>query len=165
VGSGGRGRPWILVGSGGGWSWASCAWRWALARVARDGEDRVVNLDRAKFRRLVCDGERFPTLSGYFGASGEHGTLEEEDVPEGESGGVGAGLRRSSGIDSVELAAVEPPRTELGVVALGEAGLNDGRMTPFRELGVGGKFRESGESSSPGCRGAKHVCMCGRARF
>jgi hypothetical protein len=97
--------------------------------------------------------------------------LEEADVPEGESGGVGPGLRRSSGIDSVELAAVEPtPRTEPGVVALGEVALNDVVMplpsvTAFRELGVGGKFRESGESSSPGCRGAKLVCKGGRARF
>jgi hypothetical protein len=141
-----------------------------LARFASDGEDRVVNLDREKFRRLVCDGARFLTLRGYFGTSEEDGP-SEDDEPEGEAGGVGPGLRRSNGIDSVELAAMEPPCTEPGVVALGgDLGLSCTviplpSVAPPRELGVGGKWRESGEGSRPGCRGAEHVCMGAGARF
>ena len=125
-------------------------------------------LEREKFRRLVWDGERFLSFRGCLGAS-------EGEAREGEAGGVGPGLRRRSGIESDELAAMEPPWTEMGDVGLEEPGRPVGVALPFlsvmvlRELGVGGKLRENGEGSSPGCRGMEDVdigrsagtCLCG----
>jgi hypothetical protein len=135
-----------------------------LARAASDGDDRVAILDKEKFRKLVCDGVRFLSLRGYLGAS------EGEDVRQGEAGGVGPELRRSSGIESDELVVTEPPCSEpeplcaeFGVVALKDPGLDVGMLLPFtsvivvRELGVGGKLRESGEGSRPDCRGMDNV--------
>jgi hypothetical protein len=99
------------------------------------------------------------------------GASEEDDVPEGESGGVGPGLRRSSGIESDELAAVEGPCAEPDVVTRDEPGLSVGIVLPFpsaiafRELGVGGKLRESGEGSSLDCRGTEGICKGGKTCF
>jgi hypothetical protein len=91
----------LLFGRGGA---SGGAWRWALARFASDGEERVVILEREKLRRLLCEGGRF------FGmAEGVVGDPVEETVAEGECGGVGPGLRRRSGMESDGLAAIEPP--------------------------------------------------------
>ncbi len=135
-------------------------------------------LDRETFRRLFCDCDRLLILAGRLGAS------EEADVRQGDAGGVGPGLRRSSGIESdelatMELAAMEPPCiprlcADLGVVAMEEPGLAaaDRRVLPspsdvvvFRELGVGGKLGENGEGSSPDCRGMEAMERGGRSRF
>ena len=84
---------------------------------------------------------------------------------EGEAGGVGPGLRRRSGMESDELAAREPPWTEMGDVGLEEPGRPVGVALPFpsvmmlREFGGCGKLRENGEGSSPGCRGMDDVDM------
>jgi hypothetical protein len=147
---------------------SDAGWRWDLARLARAGEERVVILE--KLRRWVWEGDRFLSLGGGLGAS------EEADVRDGDAGGVGPGLRRSSGIESDELVAMEPPCAprkwaDLGVVAVEEPGMVADMALPsasdavFRELGVGGKLRENGEGSSPGCRGMEAIDRGGRTCF
>lgn len=114
--------------------------------------------DKENLRRLLCDGERFLGRA----SQGLRGPGDEA-LPGGEAGGVGPGLRRSSGIESDEPAEIDPPWTEIGVVARDELGLYGGiaerfpSETPFCETGVGGKWRESGEGSGPGGRCFKDV--------
>lgn len=93
------------------------AWPWLLARLASDGEDRLVCLDEDRVRGLGSAGEHFLDLiEGGLGAS------EDDDVAEGEAGGDDGGLPKSNGIESDELAAIELLWTEAGVVVLEEPG-------------------------------------------
>lgn len=79
-------------------------------------------------------------------------------MPGGECGGVGPGLRRSSGIESEELAAIEPPCTPPGAFAVQILGRHAATGWLRRSMapcnGTGNeKLGETGEGASPDCCG------------